>query len=91
MHTNSALLWAESTGIRSKTRQYRPQRHPGVRASRHQQLLAAFSTADKVGPLTVFNIAGNKYRLVAALSFKVQVLWVKAVLTHVEYDKGKHK
>jgi len=28
---------------------------------------------------------------VAALSFKVQVLWVKAVLTHVEYDKGKQK
>ena len=37
----------------------------------------------------MFNIGGNKYRLVAALSFKVQALWVKAVLTHDEYDKGK--
>ena len=54
-------------------------------------LRAAFSTVDKVGPLYVFNIGGNKYRLVAALSFKVQALWVKAVMTHVEYDKGKWK
>jgi len=56
-------------------------------------LRAAFSTVDKVGPLYVFNIGGNKTRLVAALSFKVfvvnQALWVKAVLTHVEYDKEK--
>ena len=56
-------------------------------------LRAAFSTVDKVGLLYVFNIGGNKTRLVAALSFKVSVvnkaLWVKAVLTHVEYDKGK--
>lgn len=48
---------------------------------------AAFSTVHKVGPLYVFNIGGNKYRLVSALSLKVQALWVKAVLTHVEYDK----
>ena len=54
-------------------------------------LRAAFSTVDKVGPLYVFSIGGNKYRLVAALSFKVQALWVKAVLTHVEYDKEKWK
>ena len=52
-------------------------------------LRAAFNTVDKVGSLYVFNIGGNKYRLVAALSFKVQALWVKAVLTHDEYDKGK--
>ena len=46
-------------------------------------LRAAFGTVDKVGPLYVFNIGGNKYRLVAALSFKVQALWVKAVVTHL--------
>ena len=50
-------------------------------------LRAAFNTVDKVGPLYVFNIGGNKYRLVAAVSFKVQALWVKAVLAHIEYDK----
>lgn len=46
---------------------------------------------DKVGPVFVFNIGGNKYRLVAGLSFQARRLWVKAVLTHREYDKEKWK
>ena len=54
-------------------------------------LRAAFGAVDKVGALYVFNIGGNKFRLVAALSFKVKTLWVKAVLTHGEYDKGTWK
>jgi mRNA interferase HigB len=43
---------------------------------------------DKVGKRYVFNIGGNKYRLIAAIAFSVQTLWVKAVLTHGEYDQG---
>ncbi len=49
---------------------------------------ATFASADKVGGRYVFNLGGNKYRLVAAISFGVQALWVKAALTHAEYDKG---
>jgi mRNA interferase HigB len=36
----------------------------------------------------VFNIGGNKYRLVASVRFEVQVLYVRAVMTHRDYDKG---
>jgi mRNA interferase HigB len=50
-------------------------------------LRATFASADKMGNRYVFNIGGNKYRLVAAIAYSVQVLWVKAVLTHAEYDK----
>ena len=39
----------------------------------------------------VFNIGGNKYRLVAAITFAPRIVWVKAVLTHAEYDKGDWK
>lgn len=39
----------------------------------------------------VFNIGGNKYRLVAAIAFQLGLMWVKAVLTHSEYDKGAWK
>lgn len=39
----------------------------------------------------VFNIGGNKYRLIAGLSFQAQRLWVKAILTHADYDKGAWK
>ena len=38
-----------------------------------------------------FNIGGNKYRLIAAIHFNTQKLFIRHVLTHVQYDKGKWK
>ena len=35
----------------------------------------------------VFNIKGNDYRLVVALSYKLQIVYVKFVGTHAEYDR----
>lgn len=35
----------------------------------------------------VFNIAGNKYRLVAALDYRRRVLFIRFIGTHAEYDK----
>jgi len=54
-------------------------------------LRATFASVDKVGSRYVFNIGGNKYRLVAAIAWSVQALWIKAVLTHAEYDKEEWK
>jgi mRNA interferase HigB len=34
----------------------------------------------------VFNIAGNKYRLVARINYPYQVLYIRFVGTHAEYD-----
>ncbi|MFL9874721.1 type II toxin-antitoxin system HigB family toxin [Paraburkholderia megapolitana] len=52
-------------------------------------LKRAFNTVDKVGDLYVFNIGGNKFRLIAAVHFNVQKLYVRHVFTHKEYDKWK--
>ena len=41
--------------------------------------------------LTVFNIAGNKYRLVARVRYDYQLINIRAVLTHPEYDEGHWK
>lgn len=41
--------------------------------------------------LTVFNIAGNNYRLIARIRYDYRLINVRAVLTHAEYDKGKWK
>ena len=55
------------------------------------ELKAAFRGVDKVGERYVFNIGGNKYRVIAGIAFSVQMLWVKAVLTHAQYDEGDWK
>ncbi|MGB2819486.1 MAG: type II toxin-antitoxin system HigB family toxin [Phycisphaerae bacterium] len=43
------------------------------------------------GTLTVFNIGGNKYRLVARIRYDYPLINVGAVMTHQEYDEGKWK
>ncbi len=53
------------------------------------QLKEIFTSADKVGNLTVFNIGGNKIRLIAAIHYNTQCLYIRYVLTHKEYDKEK--
>lgn len=50
-------------------------------------LRKTFSSADWVEGSVVFNIGGNKYRLIAAINFKTQKAYVRHVLTHVEYDR----
>jgi mRNA interferase HigB len=55
------------------------------------QLRDIFPSADKVDNLTVFNIGGNKIRLIAALHYNTQCLYIRHVLTHKEYDKEKWK
>jgi mRNA interferase HigB len=52
----------------------------GIKASyRHATVL-------KAGRV-VFNIAGNKYRIVAKINYAYQVLYIRFVGTHEEYDR----
>ena len=50
-----------------------------------------FPSADVVGKLTIFNIAGNKYRLIASIHYNTKVVFVRYILTHKEYDKETWK
>lgn len=52
-------------------------------------LRKTFGSADPVSPHTVFNIAGNKYRLIALVNYRLQAVIVEQVLTHAEYDLGR--
>jgi len=54
-------------------------------------LRTLFPSADMAGNLVVFNIGGNKYRLIAAVHFNRQKLYIRDVLTHAEYDKERWK
>jgi mRNA interferase HigB len=47
--------------------------------------------ADQVGRYTVFNIGGNKYRLIAEINYKYQQILIRRILTHEEYDRDRWK
>lgn len=51
------------------------------------QLKAIMNATDRVGDFYVFDVGGNKYRIVAAIHFNRQMLFVRHVLTHAEYDE----
>ncbi|MFM9968877.1 MAG: type II toxin-antitoxin system HigB family toxin [Burkholderiales bacterium] len=48
-----------------------------------------FNAADYVDGFTIFDIGGNRYRIVAAIHYDKQRLYVRGVMTHAEYDKNK--
>ena len=54
-------------------------------------LRATFASADYVDGLTVFDIGGNKYRLIASIHYNRRKVFIRSVLTHAEYDRGHWK
>jgi mRNA interferase HigB len=52
-------------------------------------LKADYGSASIVGNCVVFNIGGNKYRLIARVLYQSQKVFVLRVMTHAEYDKNQ--
>ena len=50
-------------------------------------LKRAFNATDKVGDVYVFDIGGNKYRLIAAIHFNRKMVFIRHIFTHRQYDK----
>ena len=57
----------------------------------HAELLQTYPSADVVQRLTVFNIGGNDFRLIARVEYERQEIYIRSVLTHAEYDKEDWK
>lgn len=55
------------------------------------QLRQTFPHADSVGKCTVFNVGGNKYRLITKINYAYQAVYIRDILLHSEYDKNKWK
>ena len=56
-----------------------------------EQIRSLYPHADKVGRRTVFNICGNKYRMITRINYLSQKIFVLKILTHSEYDKNNWK
>ena len=52
------------------------------------ELKKVFPAADKVGNKVVFNIGGNKYRLITSIHFNRRKVFIRHILTHDEYAQG---
>lgn len=54
-------------------------------------LRRTFRSADQVGKLTVFNIGGNRFRLVTYIVYAKKRIYIRDILTHTDYDRGRWK
>jgi mRNA interferase HigB len=56
-----------------------------------QSMTDVVATYSKASPVNaercVFNIHGNSYRLIVAINFTKQIIFIKFIGTHSEYDK----
>lgn len=55
------------------------------------ELKQTFNSADDVEGRVVFNIGGNKYRLITVIQYELSLVIIQRVLTHEEYDRGGWK
>jgi len=51
------------------------------------ELKRSFGSVDKINDLYIFDIGGNKLRIVATIHFQRQKIYIRQILTHKEYDK----
>ena len=51
------------------------------------ELKRTFASASFVGDLTIFNVGGNKYRIAAFVHYAKQIVYIKRIGTHKEYDR----
>lgn len=52
---------------------------------------AVFAHADRYKKFVIFDIGGNKYRLIAAIHYNRRRVYIRHVLTHAEYTRGDWK
>lgn len=63
----------------------------GTKYATLNELKRTFPKADKVGEKIVFNIGGNKYRLITVIHFNRSKVFVRDVLTHEAYNRERWK
>lgn len=52
---------------------------------------ATYNATDQTGNKVIFDVGGNKFRLIAVIDYERHKLFVRHVLTHKEYETGNWK
>jgi mRNA interferase HigB len=63
------------------------QRMYSINPLNFNELRAVFGSVDYVAPFTIFNIGGNKFRLITVVNYSSDSVFIRWMLTHAEYDK----
>lgn len=58
-----------------------------LKAENFAQLKQTCNSADMAGKRTIFDVGGNKYRVVTRVNYESRIIHVLHVFTHSEYDK----
>jgi len=48
-----------------------------------------FNHVDVYKNCVIFDVGGNKYRIIAKVEYKIHIVFIRFVLTHIEYDEKK--
>jgi mRNA interferase HigB len=63
----------------------------GAEWRRFGDVRATINSADQVDRFTVFNILGNRFRLICVIHYNRGKVYIRHVLSHAEYDRGGWK
>jgi mRNA interferase HigB len=55
--------------------------------SAFNSIKTTFGAADYVAPYTIFDVGGNKFRVVAVIHYDRRRVYVRHVFTHADYDE----
>jgi mRNA interferase HigB len=62
-----------------------------ARWSKFDEVKKTFGSADIYGDCVIFDIAGNRYRLIALIRYDLEQVNIEKILTHAEYDRDSWK
>jgi mRNA interferase HigB len=83
-------FWQQEAAARSSLEGwYRVANDKQLTWSGFHDVRATYASASLVGECVVFNVGGNKFRLVTKINYLSHCVFIRAVLTHREYDEGK--
>ena len=80
-------FWREHPDAETPLKAWRRMMRSKTYETPHE-VKADFSTADFLkNGTTVFDIGGNKYRLVVTMRYGMERVYIRHVMTHEEYDR----